>query len=552
MQAAAFALLGLIACSSHRVAPDRAVPARPPGAPVEITVIGTSDLHGRLAALPLFAGYLSALRRVRPGRVVLVDAGDAFQGTLESDLGEGRAVIRAYRLVGYHALAIGNHEFDYGPEGPAAAPRGPGDDPRGALKARAREAAGAFPLLAANITEVGAPLRWENVRASAIVDLPAGVRVGIVGVTTEATGATTLAANFAGLRAGSPAEAVAREAAALRRAGAQVVVVAAHAGAICRNLDDPDDLGSCSADAEIFDVARALPAGLVDAIVAGHTHAAVAHRVNGIPVVQAYARGRSFSRVDLTFDPGAGRVVRTRIHRPTRIRPRGRYEGHPVTEDPAVAAVVAEAERQGRAKRDEPLGITLAAPVRRAYARESALGNLVSSMMLELEPRATLAFTNGGGLRADLAPGPLRYGALYDALPFENRLVLVRMTGRQVREVLARNLSSARGILCIAGARVEARCGPQGLTVDLTLTRPGRKLKDDEVVPVVTSDYLATGGSSFPRTASLEVVRDEALRDGVAARLRARGGVLHARDFFFPGARRLRLPTRRPVRCPGP
>ena len=95
---------------------------------------------------------------------MLVDAGDMFQGTLESNIGEGAAVVRAYNVLRYDAAAIGNHEFDFGPVGPAPAPRTPADDPRGALKARAAEAR--FPFLAANLVDAatGAPPAWPNVR----------------------------------------------------------------------------------------------------------------------------------------------------------------------------------------------------------------------------------------------------------------------------------------------------------------------------------------------------------------------------------------------------
>src|SRR4051812_9003101 len=94
-----------------------------PGRAVTISIVGTNDLHGALERLPLFAGFVANLRAVRAadgGGVVLVDGGDMFQGTLESNLGEGADVVRAYSHIGYAGVAIGNHEFDYGPEGPAA------------------------------------------------------------------------------------------------------------------------------------------------------------------------------------------------------------------------------------------------------------------------------------------------------------------------------------------------------------------------------------------------------------------------------------------------
>jgi hypothetical protein len=91
-----------------------------------------NDLHGRIAALPLFGGYLRNLRAVRArdgGAVLLLDGGDLFQGTIESNAEEGMPVIRAYAALGYHAVTVGNHEFDYGPEGPAATPRPPATTP---------------------------------------------------------------------------------------------------------------------------------------------------------------------------------------------------------------------------------------------------------------------------------------------------------------------------------------------------------------------------------------------------------------------------------------
>src|SRR5207237_7198674 len=120
-----------------------AAASQPPPPALVLSIVGTNDLHGHIDALPLLGGYLGNLRRARArdgGAVLLLDAGDMFQGTLESNIGEGAAVVAAYNVLGYAAAAIGNHEFDFGPVGKAATPRTPADDPRGALRARAAEA----------------------------------------------------------------------------------------------------------------------------------------------------------------------------------------------------------------------------------------------------------------------------------------------------------------------------------------------------------------------------------------------------------------------------
>src|ERR1700750_1419610 len=109
----------LSACSHPGPKPHHDVtPQKKPGA-ITLTILGTNDLHGALERLPVLAGFVANVRAARTadhGGVVLVDAGDMFQGTLESNLGEGADVVRAYNQIGYAASAVGNHEFDYGPE----------------------------------------------------------------------------------------------------------------------------------------------------------------------------------------------------------------------------------------------------------------------------------------------------------------------------------------------------------------------------------------------------------------------------------------------------
>src|SRR5690348_1759001 len=292
-------LLGVLACSAppkHAHVP----PAAKPGART-LTIIGTNDLHGALDRLPLLAGFVDNVRAARAadgGGVLLVDAGDMFQGTLESNLAEGADIVKAYNAMGYAAVAIGNHEFDYGPEGPAVTARSIEDDPRGALKARAHEAK--FPFLVTNILDEksGSRIKWPNMPPTTMVEV-AGVLVGILGASTEQTPYTTMPANFVGLKISPPAKAITESAKELRARGAQVVVVVAHIGSSCKDVEHSNDTSSCDKTEELFRVLDEVPPGLVDVFVAGHTHAAVAHRINGAAVIESYSSGRAFGRVDL-------------------------------------------------------------------------------------------------------------------------------------------------------------------------------------------------------------------------------------------------------------
>jgi 5'-nucleotidase len=475
--------------------------------------------------------------------VLLVDAGDMFQGSLESNLGEGAVVVEVYNVLGYDAAAIGNHDFDYGPVGEDSVPRSPVDDPFGALKARS--AAARFPFLAANILEAatGKPVAWPNVRPTTIVE-KAGVKVGIVGVSTEVTLRTTMAANVRTLAMAPVAETIAAAAAGLRRDGAQVVVVAAHAGGACREFENPDDLSSCNASEEIMAVARALPARLVDAIVAGHRHEGMAHHVNGIPIVEAYSSGRYFSRLDFTLDPGTRRVAGARFAPPREIVP-GTYEGAPVVADATIAALLAPDVERARRRREERLGVVLDGPFPREYDVESPEGNLLADLMLGARPHAQVAVTNGGGLRADLPAGELTYGLLYDAQPFDNRFALVEMTGRQLSEAIAFNLRGNSGILSLAGASASARCEGGALVVKT-------RFADDQTLVVATSDFMATGELGRVSPVRVTVEEQAVIRDEIAAVLRKRGGRLRPEDFLDPSRPRLAYEGRRPLRCAVP
>jgi 2',3'-cyclic-nucleotide 2'-phosphodiesterase (5'-nucleotidase family) len=565
-------LLTIAACASpparEPVSPPVTAPAPAPAPQllprnVTLTIVGTNDVHGALERLPIFAGFVANMRAARAadgGGVIVVDGGDMFQGTLESNLGEGADLVRAYNQIGYAAAAVGNHEFDFGPVGPLATPASAADDPRGALLARAAEAK--FPFVSANLLDVntGAPVRWPNVPASVLIEV-AGVQVGIVGASTESTPYTTMAANFAGLAMAPTAAAIAAEARRLRAEGARVVLVAAHIGGRCRKFEDPDDLSSCDRDEELFRVLEGLPPGAIDVFVGGHTHQAMAHRVFGVAVIEAYASGRAFGRVDLEVSPD-GRVAGVKIHKPhlmcgesdrvpvAACRP-GDYEGRPVVPDPAVQRIVDEALARAAVLRSEKLGVKLLGPVTRSYSQESAIGNWVSDLMLAARPDAQVSLTNGGGLRADLPAGELEYGQLYEVVPFDNRFAIVEMKGAHLRALVTSNLTRGGAILSWGGLAAKARC--KGERLDVTITVRGKPLADGATYKVATSDFLASGGDGLIGRLKLPdgsvKMSDVIIRDGIADVLRKRKGAIDPARLYSPMARRLDYEGTRPVRC---
>jgi 5'-nucleotidase len=557
-------------------------------AEITLSIVGTNDLHGRLftdgagrGGLDVLGGYLDNLRAARAadgGAVLLFDAGDTFQGGIESNLSEGLMVIDAYNALEYTALAVGNHDFDYGP----ADPRGPATqwlaaglpnqdsfDQRGALKAAAARAR--FPFLAANTLDAatGEPVRWPNVSPATLVTV-AGVRVGVIGGMTETGLKQTLAAHAVGLGNAPLVPRIAHEAAKLRAQGAEIVLLVTHAGGWCGETTNPRDLSSCDGGAEIFRVAHELPAGTLQGIVAGHTHGTVAHFVDDVPIISVPNFGVAFGRMDMVLDASTRRISRVEIHAPQRVCSRvangecavapagvpAQYEGKPVVPSARVAkAILPELERV-RALRAEPLGVVADTPIPRSAEAESAIGNLYADALRAAVPDADVALSYGpgrGGLRTDLPAGPVTFGAVYDVFPFDNRITRVELTGAQLTRVLAEQLpqllDGRRGLLAISGLHVTVRCDDNG--PNLALAREsGAAVAPAEKLVVAAASFSAGRAAWAALEPELPVPPRELpllVRDAATAFLIERGGHVSAADFVDAARPRWRLPPQGPA-----
>ena len=552
---------------------------RPDSDLVVISVVGSNDIHGHFSptgdrgGLTTFSGYVAALRerRAADGGVLLVDGGDMWQGTLESNLNEGAFMVEAFNRLGYAAAAIGNHEFDFGPVGPATVAESPSDDPRGNLKKRAAEAS--FPLLAANLVDesTGELVKWDNVQPAVMIEI-AGVKVGIIGLLTGQTLVTTIPANVNGLRIAPLAESIVREATALRAAGASLVVVTAHAGGRCAETGNPQDLSSCDLSSEILSVAEALPRGLVDHIVGGHEDYAIAHFVNGTAITVGRAFTRSFGRADFWIDRGSGAVRGALVHRPQPICEfvtradkrcdwsgagspatiRASYESRPVVPLASIREIADRAEALAAERKTQPLGIVLETPFSLDGNPESALGNLVTDVLLDSLDADVALHNVFGGLRADLPAGALNYGSVFQMFPFDNRVVILDLSGAELRQVIARQAGVSRRA-GFSGMRVDVACDEDRLRVTMTLPS-GRAIEDAERVRVAVNDFLATGGDGIltpimPPAGFGYSADPRFIRDVIADWLRNRGGSLNAADYDSSSNPRWNLPAVLPASC---
>jgi 5'-nucleotidase len=377
-------------------------------------------------------------------------------------------------------------------------------------------------------------------------------------------------ANFAGLRISPPAHAIAEQAVMLRAQGARVIIATMHIGSRCKDFDHPDDVSSCDHNEELFRLVRELPRATVDVIVAGHTHAGIAHRIEGVAVIESYSSGRAFGRVDLRIDP-SGKIVGVHIDKPHLLCPLdshdnpvpvascepGDYEGKPVEPDREVGKIVDTALARAGERRKEKLGVQLAEIVRKAWAVESPEGNLVTDLMLEARPDAQLSLTNGGGLRADLPAGALTYGELFEAIPFDNRFAIIDLPGKDVRTLVSANLSRGGGILSWGGLTAKARCKAGKL--DLQIQVKGKPLDENATYKVATSDFLATGDEGMFGKLKLpdgairltDTIIREALADVLRGWKTTPRATIDPSRLYPAGKPRLDYLGTRPIECGG-
>lgn len=559
---------------------------KPSAGPIRLTVVGTNDLHGwvmpqverfgerelRVGGAAALAGYLAILRAENPGGVLLLDGGDLFQGTLASNLTEGSAVIEAMNALGYDAAAVGNHEFDYGPEGPISVATKPGLDPFGALKARIEQAK--FPLLSTNIyeAETGHRPSWLKGDGEVIVERH-GVKIGLFGLTTPQTPTTTVPVNVSSLRFGSLAPEAMTAARHLRDEGADVVIALVHAGGKCASTSNPKDLSSCdTGSGEVFEMLRGLPDGTLDAVIAGHTHSPVAHFVGGTPVIESWGLGKFFSTVELWVDPVSRKVLteRTAIGAPVPVcetwdaatkscdvralkgKPEVRIEaaefhGEKVVADAQVAARLQPALDQVTKRQEERLGLKVPKTLGRDYEGESVLGDFLADSLRTLE-KADVALLNPGGLRADLKAGEVTYGAVYEVIPFDNSIATLEVSADELKRLLGAAYGSKKGVFQVSGLEVTlSRCASPDRLKNVLL-EGGKPLDAKKKYRVVMPDFLARGGDGLgpvlstiePAQVDLGESREVNLRDALVSHWKARKEAFAhpkgGRVSFVPGS----------------
>ena len=468
-------------------APAAAVPAAAAAAAATpqgrtLRVIAMSDFHGALSNRPdergrtqggavALSAAIEQARRECTGQCqsVVVDAGDLFSGAPASDWDAGKPTVAVFNRLHVAAGALGNHEFDFGQD---------------TLRMRVKELR--YAVLGANVRGVdGRPLPW--LRADTVV-VRGGVRIGIVGTAGEHTATSTKARNVRQLTFLDAAPIISERVRALRASGAQIVIALAHDGARC----DRDKPEACSGGG--IDIVNKLT-DTPDVFVMGHAHTNIVLRRRNMPVVQTSSNGRAIAVVDVPLDGG---VARAEI--------RNVYGEDRAGADPVVDSIVTAATRKVQVRMDRPVATLAEAFLRRG--NQHALGNLVADAA-RVKGNADFGAWNSGGIRTDLAAGPITYGGVHGVSPFGNVLVRIRLRGRDVPLAAERWVWNGRANSHVSGMTIEFDpAKPQGQRVVRVLGANGAPLDPDRIYSIAINDFMVDDpeGASMARTISVEML----------------------------------------------
>ncbi|HEY6928104.1 MAG TPA: bifunctional UDP-sugar hydrolase/5'-nucleotidase [Thermoanaerobaculia bacterium] len=507
-----------------------------PARAVTLTVLHTSDLHGHVHPTDEvvnrdfgegLARVASAVKTIRAEGhpVLLLDSGDTIQGTpaqalvFGEKIGDGSdPIVRAMNAVGYDAMAIGNHEFDFGLK-----------------RLEKSRTAAKFPWLSANI------LRGQGEPAFppyAIREVE-GVRIGILGLTTKSVPEWEHPGNVEGLRFTDPVEAARRYVSLLRtQEHCDLVIVIAHIG-FEKDPATGEDRGS-SDENQAYAIATEVSG--IDLLLTGHTHSDIAPRQVGKTWASQPGRfGNVLTRFDVTLEKKANRwTVGSITGRNLPMKP--------VAPDPEVIAAIEPEHRAAMTALAETVA-RLAVPVAANEARvsDTALLDWLHAFQRR-EGKADVSFASllPGSLPA-WPSGPLTLRQIWAFYPYENRLVTIQATGKQIRgalEVAARCVSGIAiqdgspvwkrnprvwGYNCDTAAGVEYAIDPmrpEGQRL-LFLKHEGKPVRDDETFRVALNSYRAAGGGGYsvwkgcPRISTSE----SSLRDMLVEDARKKGVV---------------------------
>lgn len=449
----------------------------------KVAVYHTSDVHGWYSARPALwdkenstrtiGGFpaLASLLAREELPYLLLDSGDMFQGTPEGILTKGMASAVLMNQLGYAAAVPGNHDYDYG-EAP--------------LKAMVSSAA--FAMLGANVYVKGTGAPAPYLKPYVVLER-GGRKIAVLGLMNGYTSTLTFPPYVKHLEFRDEAAAAARLLPELKKAGADAVIAIAHLGLSDELSLKRLDISTWTfpADGGTLRVARGAPG--IDLILGGHNHAAFLKGwrdpVSGTWLGES-GYGLSYvTRAELDFDDGTAKLKGIKVENlPLWTDETG--------EDPAVIKTVAGFGADVEREMGQAVGAALGDLGFSPEGLDSAIGNWGCDVT-RAAAGTDLAFQNTKGIRSEIRKGEVRLRDLYQAVPFDNTVVTMRLTGAQIKRMLADNIYNGRSLMQVSGLEVAFK-GVSGRPAEVRIYRGGREIGDAEEFTVATNSYLAGGG----------------------------------------------------------
>ena len=489
-----------------QVAPER----------VQITILGTTDLHGNINPIDYYtnkpdnrglAKVATLIKRIRGEQpnVLLIDSGDTIQGSpLESFHGRKNnqprdPMMLVMNSLKYDAMAVGNHEYNFGLK----------------VLEKARQEA-LFPWLSANTYET--KTGKTHYQPYLIRDV-AGVKIGILGLTTPGIPNWDNPPNYAGLEFHNPISEAMKWVAVLRgKEKVDVVVVAMHMG-LGEDLRTGEvSPGQVPHENDAVQIAKQVPG--IDVIFMGHTHRDVPSLyINGVLITQANAWGRHLARADMYLEksPQGWRVYAKAARTiPTDDR---------VEADPEVVKLAEPYDRETQAWLGRTIGESAAdLSAKDARFRDTAILDLIQKVQLEAG-NADVSMVASFNSEARIAKGPVSVRDIAGLYVYENTLAVLEVTGQQLKAALEHSAEYFKTY--VPGKPITEQINEkipsynfdiaEGVNYELDISKPigqriqnltfkGQPVKPDQKFRLATNNYRVNGGGGYEMYKAAPVV----------------------------------------------
>ncbi|EHK1840704.1 bifunctional UDP-sugar hydrolase/5'-nucleotidase [Salmonella enterica] len=476
----------------------------------KITILHTNDHHGHfwrseygeygLAAQKTLVDSIRKEVAQEGGSVLLLSGGDINTGVPESDLQDAEPDFRGMNLIGYDAMAVGNHEFD---------------NPLTVL--RQQEKWAKFPFLSANIYQKSTGERLFKPWA---IFTRQDIKIAVIGLTTDDTAKIGNPEYFTDIEFRKPAEEAKVVIQELNmNEKPDVIIAATHMG----HYDNGDHGSNAPGDVEM---ARSLPAGSLAMIVGGHSQDPVCmasenkkqvnyvpgtpcapDKQNGIWIVQAHEWGKYVGRADFEFRNGEMKMVNYQLI-PVNLKKKVTWDNGKservlytpeIAENPQMLSLLTPFQNKGKAQLEVKIGsVNGFLEGNRSKVRfvQTNMGRVILAAQIA-RTGADFGVMSGGGIRDSIEAGDITYKSVLKVQPFGNIVVYADMSGKEVVDYLT----------AVAQMKPDSGAYPQFANVSF-VAKEGKltdlKIKGEPVDPaktyrMATLSFNATGGDGYPR-----------------------------------------------------